>query len=235
MKNFLTKMLNWFKNLLDKVPSFSEANMHLACKICGGIISVSCLFFIYEMFTYDGFGITVNWNIFTSIWFSPLFFIGLILAIVNWGKFGHWGGQPYNIYEDSNGNKYKERNDDIMDNTFYQILMPILGHFVIEPIVYACIIYYPIACVFAIFAAILPYALTLILIAICVLFFLFDEYIMNLPYRSILIVLVTLLLAGGLTWASIDMESSKPEEINSIQDITEQIDTATEQVESISE
>ena len=55
------------------------------------------IFFIYEMFTVGDFGIAVNWNFFTSAWFWPLFVIGLVLAIVFWGKFGHWGGQPYPV------------------------------------------------------------------------------------------------------------------------------------------
>lgn len=74
------------------------------------------IFFIYEMFTVGDFGIAVNWNFFTSAWFWPLFVIGLVLAIVFWGKFGHWGGQPYDVYEDSNGNKVAKRNDDVVEN-----------------------------------------------------------------------------------------------------------------------
>lgn len=68
------------------------------------------IFFIYEMFTVGDFGIAVNWNFFTSAWFWPLFVIGFVLAIVFWGKFGHWGGQPYDVYEDSNGTFYLLRH-----------------------------------------------------------------------------------------------------------------------------
>ena len=229
MKNILAKIRDWFKNLLDKVPHLSDEKMKLACYICGGLITASSIFFIYEMFTCEGFGIEANWNIFSSVFFGPLFFVGLVLAIANWGKFGHWGGKPYNVYSDGNGRERVEENNDIMDNTFYQILMPILGHFVIEPIIYACIIYYPLACVIAIFGVILPYAITIILLAICALLFVFNEHVMRLPYRTAILVLATILIAGGLTWAAVSMEQDKPKETTEyIEDIVDAIEETTD-------
>ena len=149
------------------------------------------IFFIYEMFTVGDFGIAVNWNFFTSAWFWPLFVIGLVLAIVFWGKFGHWGGQPYDVYEDSNGNKVAKRNDDVVENMFWHFAFPILGHFILEPIIYGCLIYYPLMCVFALLGLILPYALAVILLAIPVLFFLSEKYTQNLRFRSAILIVVT--------------------------------------------
>lgn len=150
----------------NKIPEFSDKNYAVASYICGALVAAGSGFFIYEMFTAADFGIDVNWNFFDSAWFGPLYAIGLILAIVNWGKFGHWGGQPYDVYKDSSGNKYAKRNDDIIENMFAHIIMPLLGHFLIEPIVYACLIYYPLMCCFALLDMILPYTIALLLIGL---------------------------------------------------------------------
>lgn len=96
----------FFSKLINRIPEFSQKNYALASKICAGLLVAVGIFFIYEMFTVGDFGIAVNWNFFTSAWFWPLFVIGFVLAIVFWGKFGHWGGQPYDVYEDSNGTLY---------------------------------------------------------------------------------------------------------------------------------
>lgn len=209
MKDKLINLLNWFRKQLDKVPAFSDKSMPLACKVCGGILAVCSLFFIFEMFTSDNFGIKANWNIFSSWLFSPLFVVGFITAIVKWGAMGHWGGKPYDVYEDEHGNKKVVRNDDVVENMMWQILMPILGHFIFEPIIYACIIYYPLMCVVALLGVVLPFVLTLALVALCVALFVFNKYIMKLPYRSIILVGATLFLSVALLWSSISMECKK--------------------------
>ena len=196
-------------SFLGKLPDFSDRNYTYASYVCGVLVSVSSLFFIYEMFTAEDFGITVNWNIFKSAWFSPLFIVGFILAIINWGKFGHWGGQPYNVYEDGNGKKYVEKNNDITDNMFGHFILPLLGHFVIEPIIYACIIFYPLMVLFAILGIILPYAISLILIAISAGIFISKEHVSGVRYRSFVLIIATLVIAGGLTWISVNMEKAK--------------------------
>jgi hypothetical protein len=227
MKDKLINLLNWFRKQLDKVPAFSDKSMPLACKVCGGILAVCSLFFIFEMFTSDNFGIKANWNIFSSWLFGPLFVVGFITAIVKWGAMGHWGGKPYDVYEDEHGNKKVVRNDDVVENMMWQILMPILGHFIFEPIIYACIIYYPLMCVVALLGVVLPFVLTLALVALCVALFVFSKYIMKLPYRSIILVGATLLISVALTWSAINMESKKlhnlPEE-----EATEQVVESSE-------
>lgn len=194
---------------LKRIPEFSDRNFVKASYVCGGILSAIALFFMFEMFTVDDFGIKVQWNIFRSAWFSILFPVGFILAIVNWGKFGHWSFQTYDVYKDDFGNKYTKKNNDMIETMFNSIIMPILGHFVIEPIVYACFIYYPLMCVFALIGVILPYALSLLLIGLSVAMFYSSRYILQMRYRSLLIVCVTVLVGGGLLWASINMEQSK--------------------------
>ncbi|MBE6281993.1 MAG: hypothetical protein E7095_08065 [Bacteroides sp.] len=194
---------------LKKIPEFSDSNFIKASYVCGGILFAIVLFFIYEIFTAADFGISIEWNIFESAWFGILFPIGLVLAIVNWGKFGHWGGQPYNVYQDGYGKKYVEKNNDLIDNLFSHILLPLLGHFMIEPALYACIIYYPLMCVFALLDVILPYAISLLLLVLSVGVLMSSRYFMQMRYRSLVIVCITVFVGGGLLWASINMKQTK--------------------------
>lgn len=209
------------KSFIDRIPNFSDHNFIYASYVCGVFLTISVVFFIYEMFTTADFGITVQWNIFKSAWFSPLFGIGVILAIINWGKFGHWSAQSYNVYKDGSGKKYVERNDDISENMFTHIILPILGHFVIEPIIYACLIFYPLMCVFAILGVILPYAIALLLIGIVMIAFIGTNYTLQMRCRSLILLLVTFILTGGLTWAAINMHNTKNTQTEIIDNKTE--------------
>ena len=83
----------------------------------------------------------------------------------------------------------------------------------IEPALYACIIYYPLMCVFALLDAILPYAISLALIALSAGVLLSSRYFMQMRYRSLAVVCITVLVGGGLLWASIEMNQSRNPQI----------------------
>lgn len=194
---------------LKKIPEFSDTNFIKASYICGGVLSAIVIFFIIEMFSADDFGINIEWNIFESAWFGILFPIGFVLAIVNWGKFGHWSMQAYDVYKDEYGRKYTKKNQDMIETMFNSIIWPLVGHFMIEPALYACIIYYPLMCVFAILDVLLPYVISLALLVLSVGILLSSRYFMQVRYRSLTVVCITIFVGGGLLWASINMEQSK--------------------------
>lgn len=210
-------------SFINRIPEFSDKNFTLAGYVCGALVTMSSVFFIYEMFTTEDFGISVQWNIFKSKWFSPLCIVGLLFAILNWGKFGHWSFKTVNVYEDRHGNRHEEESNDMGDTMMGGCIMPLLGHFIIEPIIYACIIYYPLMCVFALLGIILPYAIVLVLAGIAVGVFMCGRYASSLRYHSLILLLSTILIAGGLTWVSVNMEQAKtPTEL--------QFDAAPEQI-----
>ena len=114
--------------------------------------------------------------------------IGFICAILFWGKMGHWSSTPVVKYYDEHGNHVGTKEDmDVMEQGFAKILMPILGHFVLEPIIYGALIYYPIQCVIALVGAIFPYIMTLIVLAIIAGAWLFTREV-KIRYRSALLV-----------------------------------------------
>ena len=205
--------MNNISSYLKKIPEFSDSNFVKASYICGGMLSAIVVFFIIEMFSADNFGLDIEWNIFESAWFGVLFPIGFILAIVNWGKFGHWSMQSYYVYKDDWGRKYTKKNNDIIDTMFNSIIWPLVGHFLIEPTIYACIIYYPLMCIFALLDALLPYVISLALIALSAGVLLSSRYFIQMRYRSLAVVCITVLVGGGLLWASIEMNQSRNPQI----------------------
>lgn len=196
-------------DFLNKIPEFSNKNFAIATYVSAAIIGCASLFFIYMMFVTPDFGISTQWNMFKSSLFGPLYVIGLICAIVNWGKFTHWSATPVIETRDSYGNVIKrEKNYDIIEWLFAQVLLPILGHFLIEPCIYAAIIYYPIMCVVALVAAILPYFLTVVLVAITVCIAVYGKNLVGVKSHSLIIILLTIVLGGGLTYAAYVMNNS---------------------------
>lgn len=185
---------------LNKIPEFSEKNFVLATRICAGVLGVVSLWFIWEMLTFPDFGFDVEWNMFNSILITPLYAIGLICAIVKWGAWGHWGRTPViNTYK--NGSLVKtEEDNDITSFLLWQVLFPILGHFVIEPLAYAAVIYYPLMCVAAVLSALLPYMLTVILLALAICLGVFGARLLEVKCHSLLVVALTVLLSIGLIW-----------------------------------
>ena len=96
-----------------------------------------------------------------------------------------------------------------METMFNSIILPLLGHFLIEPTLYACIIYYPLMCIFAILDVLLPYVISLALIVLSVGILLSSRYFMQMRYRSLAVLCITVIVGGGLLWASIEMNESR--------------------------
>lgn len=190
-------------NFLNKIPEFSERNFKYATYVSSGLIGCASLYFIYMIFTTPDFGIEVQWNMFKSMLFGPLYIIGLLLSIIYWGKFGHWSRTPIIKTYDGNGNHIKTEKDyDIIETLFWKVLFPLLGHFLIEPCAYAAIIYYPLMIVVAAVAAVLNYVLALLLIGVTVCMALYGQRLTQVRCHSLIVVVATLILAGGLsTWA----------------------------------
>lgn len=211
-------------SFINKIPEFSDRNFTLAGYVCGALVTMSAGFFIYEMFTTEDFGISVQWNIFKSKWLTPLCWIGVLLAILNWGKFGHWSFTTINVYKDRYGNRREEESKDMGDTMMGGCLMPFIGHFIIEPIIYACIIYYPLMCIFAVLGIVLPYVIALVLVGIAGGMFLCGRYASSLRFHSLVLLFSTILICGGLSWVSVNMEQAKASQEEQIKIPQEQIE-----------
>ncbi len=201
------KCMGW----LDSIPAFNDKGFALAGYVSAGVLAAVVVFFNYEMYTTHDFGIKTQWNMFKSPFLPVLWVYGLVMAIINWGKFTHWSATPVIETRDSSGNLIsREKNYDIIETLFGGLIMPILGHFVIEPMIYAAIVYYPMACVFALVASVLPYLITLMTVLLVVGMALSSRLLKGLRYRSIFLIIVAVMSIGGLGWWGYYLEMAKP-------------------------
>ena len=181
--------LSDLKNKVKNIPEFSDSNYTIAGYVVAALITVAGLFLIYETLSTDALTFKANWNMFKSPLGSLCLVIGFIWAMLWWGKFTHWSATPVVETRDGYSGRVIDRKEDfdITNQLFAKVLMPILGHFVIEPIIYAAIIYYPIQCIIAVVGAIFPYILTLIVLAIIAGAWLFTREV-KIRYRSALLI-----------------------------------------------
>lgn len=190
------------KQILDCIPEFSSKALQIAVYISLAILAVTGGFLIVEMVTTPDWTYDVEWNMFESILIYPLYIVGLVIAIAHIGK-NHYSQDTIIETTYRDGTKTREKSNDIMDFMFGHFLVPLLMHFVIEPLMWAAVIYYPIMCVFALISSVLPYVLSLLIIGGCVGLWFYPKYC-TFRYHSLALVAGTLLLAtififGGLT------------------------------------
>ena len=195
---------------LPNIPEFSDDNYSIAVYIVASFITLSGGFLIYEILFNSDLTFSANWNMFRSPLGNLCWFIGFIWAIVWWGKFTHWSATPITKTYDRYGNLKKVEEDyDVSNQMFAKILMPFLGHFVIEPIIYGAIIYYPIQCVIALVGTIFPYVLSLIVLAIMGGSWLFTKK-SDYRYHSIILVLLGILFTGAFSWGGYTLYKATP-------------------------
>ena len=195
---------------LPNIPEFSDDNYSIAGYIVASFITLSGGFLIYEILFNSDLTFSANWNMFRSPLGNLCWFIGFIWAIVWWGKFTHWSATPITKTYDRYGNLKKVEEDyDVSNQMFAKILMPFLGHFVIEPIIYGAIIYYPIQCVIALVGTIFPYVLSLIVLAIMGGSWLFTKK-SDYRYHSIILVLLGILFTGAFSWGGYTLYKATP-------------------------
>ena len=195
---------------LPNIPEFSSENYKIVSYVVAALITASGGFLVYEVLFNSDLTFSANWNMFKSPLGNLCMGIGVLCAIIFWGKMGHWSRTPYLVTKDAYGNVKKvERDYDIIETMFWSILFPILGHFVIEPIIYGALIYYPIQCIIAVVGTIFPYVLSLIVLVIMGGSWLFSKNF-NFRYRSIVLVLLGVFFTGAFSWGGYTLYNAAP-------------------------
>lgn len=166
--------------------------------ILSGLMSAAGLFFSYQMIFTSDWGFDVEWNMFKSPLIYPLWLIGLVIAVIRFGK-SHWSFDEVIETEDSWGNKKLWVNNDLVSWMFGHIAWPIIGHLFIEPLMYAALIYYPLMCILYFVGAFLPYILTIIVAILCIGAFKADA-ILDFPYKNIVLSVASLLFTSGFAY-----------------------------------
>lgn len=212
-----------------KLPFFSDSAYKTAGYVSTGLVTISGLFLCYHLIFTSGWEISAEWNMFKSWLMWPLYIIGLVCAICNIGK-NHYSQDTIIETEYSDGHRTREKSNDIMDFMFGHILMPLLGHFVLEPLLIAAVIYYPLMCVVALVGKLVPYILAALVLAVCFGTFKFTSFLSN-KRGSVLIVLLTLFLTAGFGYggyAIYDAHAPHKTEAVPLTETTETDDTSNE-------
>ena len=202
-------MSSSIRKRVQNIPELSEKNYGIAGYVVGAVVTLSGLFLIYEVLSTDKLNFSAEWNMFSSPLGTICFFIGLIWAIAWWGKYVHWSGTPVIETRDRSGNLIKREEDmDITEQGFAKIIMPLLGHFVIEPLFYGAIIYYPIQCVIAILGAIFPYIVVLFVLIVIAFSWTFSR-IFHFRYHSVVLICMGLLFTAAFAIGGYAISDSK--------------------------
>ena len=198
------------KKRVRNLPEFSNQNYKIAGYVFATFITITGGFFVYEVLSTDALTFKANWNMFDSPLGNLCIGIGIVCAIIFWGKFGHWSRTPYLVTKDAYGNVKKvERDYDITETLLWTVLFPIMGHFVIEPIIYGALIYYPIQCIIAVVGVIFPYILSLIVICITIGSWMFTRTF-QFRYHSAILVFAGLLFTVAFAWGGYAIGKSEP-------------------------
>ena len=195
---------------LPNIPEFSSENYKMISYVVAALITASGGFLIYEILFNSDLTFSANWNMFKSPLGNLCWFIGFFWAIAWWGKFTHWSATPITKTYDQYGNLKKVEEDyDVSNQMFAKILMPFLGHFVIEPIIYGAIIYYPIQCIIALVGTIFPYVLSLIVLGIISGSWIFPRTF-QFRYHSLALVVLGIVFTVAFAWGGYAIGKSEP-------------------------
>jgi len=223
------------KERVKNLPELSDSHYRIAGYVVSALITLSGLFLVYEVLFRGDLTFSAQWNIFKSPLGTVCIFIGFIWAMCWWGKFTHWSSTPVIDTVDSSGRVVKrEENFDVMEQGFAKIVLPLLGHFVIEPIFYGCIIYYPLQCIIALVGAIFPYVLSLLVTAIIVGCWIYAQKL-QMPARTWVLVLVGVVLSAAFALGGYVIFKSTPDSTIQMVADTERIHLETDADEHTSD
>lgn len=198
----LTKL----QSIIERIPEFSPKALRIVSYTALAILVTTGCFLIFEMVTTPDWTFDVEWNMFDSVLIVPLFIVGLMIAITHLGK-SHYSQDTIIETTYSDGTKKREKSDDIMDFMLGHLIIPLLMHFVIEPLMWAAIIYYPMMCVLALISSILPYMLSLLIVGICIGLWFYPK---KCTFRghSFALVIGTLILATVFVWGGLVLKNN---------------------------
>ena len=195
------------------LPNFNNPHYRLAGYIATAIVTLAALPLIYAMVFHTDWQFKVNWNLFSSPFFSPLFVVGIIIALVNMGRSHYSYDTIIETTDLDTGKKERHKSQDVIDKMGGSCLAPLIGHFIVEPIVYAALIYYPIAALIAFVGTFVPYILSVIVLIVCILMYKVAGWLAHLAFRSVALVTIAVILTscfGGASWYILRAQTNAP-------------------------
>lgn len=183
---------------MKELPEFSQRNYNFAGYIVGTAITCSGVLLIYQILFHADITFSANWNMFDSVLMWPLYIIGLLVMFANWNTFS-FSYDTYDKITYGDGHTEVKRNWDIIEWMMGHVIAPVLGRFVLVPIIIAALIYYPLMCIVHLVGSIFPYILSLIVVAIIGFSWMFTRWF-QFRYHSWVLVLVGIVFTAAFSW-----------------------------------
>lgn len=181
-------------NTIKNLPEFSHRNYEIAGYVVGATVTCSGAYLIYQILFNSDITFTANWNMFKSVLMWPLYIIGLLVMFANWNMF-NFSYDTYDKITYDDGHVEVKRNWDIMEWMLGHVVFPLLCRFFLVPIIIAALIYYPLMCIVHLIGSIFPYILSLIIVGIIFMAWMFTRWF-QFRYHSIVLILVGIVFTG---------------------------------------
>lgn len=124
-----------------------------------GLVALAMIAFI--MVAHATVDFHIQWNMFHSVLRYPLLILGFLLGLGQ--KFEVY--DYFYVYKDRAGNVTKvEKNSDPIDGIMGGCLFPLLQYFVLYPILYAALIYYPLMALLHLFGKLFPFFIIVVVL-----------------------------------------------------------------------
>lgn len=136
--------------------------------VISALVTISGGFFIYEVLANADWTFAPEWNMFKSVLLMPLFIIGIVVMLANWNKFS-FAQDTYIKTTYRDGTSKTEKSYDIIDVIFGHFFLPLIGRFIIVPLIVSAMIYYPLMCVVWLVGGVFPYVLAVLVLGIVIL------------------------------------------------------------------
>lgn len=182
--------LNLAKSVSDNSPVVGY--------IIGALVTISGGCFIYQIIANSNWTFAPNWNMFSSVLIVPLYIIGIFVMFANWSKFS-FSQDTYIKTTYRDGSSKTEKSYDITDVIIGRFMLPLLGRFVIVPLLVSAIIYYPIMCLIWLVGSIFPWVISVIVVGIIAIALIFGSN----PNKNLVIYSIAcLLLTAGFAFGA---------------------------------
>ena len=189
-----------YRTRMKELPEFTKQNYNIAGYVVGAAVTCSGAYLIYQILFNSDITFSANWNMFDSILIWPLYIIGLLVMFANWNLFS-FSYDTYDKITYSDGHTEVKRNWDIIEWLIGHVLVPIFGRFFIVPILIAAIIYYPLMCIVHLVGAIFPYIVSLLVVGICVVSWMFTRWF-EFRYHSWALVMMGIVFTAVFSWSA---------------------------------
>ena len=183
-------------------------NMSVIGCVISALVTISGGFFIYEVLANADWTFVPEWNMFKSVLLMPFYIIGIVVMLANWNRFS-FAQDTYIKTTYRDGTSKTEKSYDIVDVIFGHFFLPLIGRFVIVPLMVSAMIYYPLMCIVWLVGGVFPYVLAVLVLGIIILSWTAGN-LFQFRNQTAVGVVAGLLFAAGFAYGGYAIEQGVP-------------------------